>query len=432
MRTLFQPPILPVHPRAYLESAALLHLVRAHLNKATVDPVSLTGLAELNWENILTLAQQHGVTALLYNGLVQVCPESAPSQILKQLHAQVQANAVMNLFLTEELCRLLDFLASHGILAIPFKGPILAAIAYGNLAMRKSGDLDILVAERDFCRTRDLMIAHGYDPAIQPWFLNEAQEHAYHASRNECLLLRQDKRVAIDLHRKLAAGDFFLLPLDLDRVWNVDHLWPRLQSVSLAGKSIPTLTPEDCLLFLCVHGSKHLWLRLIWICDIAALLHSYPQLNWDWMIQQAQVIGCQRMLWVGVQLAHELLDAPLPERVSQTIQSDATVRWLTARVTGWLFRPHGSLAKGFSWQRIIFHCQELELLQDKVQYCYRSAGHYGLAPLRRAITPTFRDRHFLQLPSWLSFLYYLVRPVRLIRDFGQRARHSLYQRLNIQ
>jgi hypothetical protein len=47
--------------------------------------------------------------------------------------------------LTAELCRLISLFAAADIAAIPYKGPVLGLFAYGNIALRRFVDLDVIV-----------------------------------------------------------------------------------------------------------------------------------------------------------------------------------------------------------------------------------------------------------------------------------------------
>ena len=67
------------------------------------------------------------------------------------------------------------------------------------------------------------------------------------------------------------------------------------------------LAPEDSLLILCVHANKHQWSRLGWICDIAEMLRSHPDLNWPVVMEQARMLRSERMLLLGLLLARESL-----------------------------------------------------------------------------------------------------------------------------
>lgn len=415
----------PMRPEVQL----LLHLSRTTVNSDTIHRTqTLLQTTQIDWDDLLQLAEQHGVMPLLSENLIPLAVEpigreALPSFVVDKLQQTSQANTLRNLFLVRELFKLLNLLEQQGVPAIPFKGPTLAALAYGSIRLRKSGDLDILVHEHDFRKARDILLAQGYQPVVQPWFLNEAQETAYLESRNEYTLIHPETQVCIDLHRRLAAGDFFLLPIDFERLWNFTSLQQRLSPIAVTGHTFPALQAEDLLLYLCVHGSKHLWTRLAWVCDVAELVRSHPNLNWEWVFQQAQQLGCDRTLSVGLLLAYDLLEATIPENVRQRAKANPRHQHLAALVQSWLFRTTGSPPKGFSFERVYFHLREIDALSGKMQYFYKSLGHYGLAPVRRAITPTFKDRLFVQLPLHLFPLYYLVRPVRLLRDIGLTLWH---------
>ena len=67
-----------------------------------------------------------------------------------------------------------------------------------------------------------------------------------------------------------------------------DDFWARLVDGELEATKIKLPAPEDLLLALCIHGSKHLWERLAWIADIAGLIESQPSLNWNELVNRAR------------------------------------------------------------------------------------------------------------------------------------------------
>ena len=54
--------------------------------------------------------------------------------------------------------------------------------------------------------------------------------------------------------------------------------------MTVSGTDVSSLAMENLLWLLCVHATKHKWARLSWICDVAELLRSQPQLNWEKVI----------------------------------------------------------------------------------------------------------------------------------------------------
>ena len=103
-------------------------------------------------------------------------------------------------------------------------------------------------------------------------------------------------------------------------------------NTSLAGMPVWNLRPEDRLIILCMHGSRHQWARLSWLCDIAMLVEKYPELNWEEIEAIAQHWGSQRMLYLGLHLAHILLEVSLPKVILRYIEADSAVAQLRREV----------------------------------------------------------------------------------------------------
>ena len=181
--------------------------------------------------------------------------------------------------MTAELFKVLDLFVAHGIAAIPYKGPTLAVLAYGNLAFREFVDLDLLLHERDLTESQGPLDR----PRIPPRFsLTPTQELAYVKSLRELPLVSQEG-ILVELHIGLTLRDY-AFPLDLDR------LWDRLSPVPLLRRNVLTFSIEDLLLILCAHGACHCWGSLGWICDLAELVRTRRDVRWEWVLDECG--GC--------------------------------------------------------------------------------------------------------------------------------------------
>jgi Uncharacterised nucleotidyltransferase len=352
---------------------------------------------DLDWVWLLRMARRQGVTPLLHRHLNAVGPGDVPPDVLNQLRQSLLENNLSNLFKTGELLKILALFDAHGIAVVPYKGPTLAALAYGNFALRMFDDLDMLLHERDIPQAKDLLIRQGFRPR---YALTPAQEAASLRSTRELHLVSADG-LLVELHAGVSYRSFGF-PIDPQR------LWERREPVALLGREVLTFSAEDLLLILCVHGAKHCWVSLGWVCDISELLRSLGQrIKWDVVAGQARELHVERLLGLGLALAEGLLQAPIPQGLSASIRTDPVIPLLVAQVRRWLFRETDHLPGGLERARFLIHARERS----------RDGLRYGLS---RAIRPEIADWEFLHLPSYLSFLYPIIRVFRIVREYELR------------
>jgi hypothetical protein len=380
------------------EDEVLLCVGRTDREGEIAERLSLLLQHDLEWEYLLDSARRHGLMPSLHQCLQ--CADRVSAEVKTQLRDESNALQGTNLLLTRELLRVLSLLDAEGVRAIPFKGPTLTIMAYGNLALRQFNDLDFLLQPADIPRAQAVLSLHGYR-CQHP--LGKVQEDAYFCSLCQLPLLHEEHSILVELHSKVTPRDF---SFSADPTF-----WQRLIPVSLLGKEVLTFSREDLLLILCVHGAKHVWCCLGWICDVANLLSVSPGLDWEQVTEQARRRGCERMLWLGLFLAHDLLGALLPDLVVQEVHKDSVVRLLAERVYKQLFCSPGMDLSGFS--AALFHLRVRERLCDGFRYS-----------LSLVLAPTLADWEVLALPAQLSFLYYPARFLRLMGKYRRWTRRS--------
>ncbi|WP_243663571.1 nucleotidyltransferase domain-containing protein [Rhodothermus marinus] len=218
----------------------------------------------LDWERLYRLTLRHGVVALAYRNLLQAAPDAVPEPWRIRLEAEARALAVHNLHQTQELLRLVDRLEAEGIPVIPFKGPALAALIYGDPAARVYVDIDLLVKRSDFWKARRVIESLGYRAHKQ---LGEAETEAYLDTQLGFEFVHESRDFVVELHWAFFYT-IYDLPLDPEAIW------ARHRQVPFAGRTLRTMAPEDLLLYLAIHGNKHRWLKLTgWpTCRTAASL----------------------------------------------------------------------------------------------------------------------------------------------------------------
>jgi len=365
------------------------------------QPEDAAGIGRLasrvkDWDAVIALAEGHRVSQMVYLSLA-AAEWPLPLAVLQRLRSDFERNAAHNLSQAAELVALLQAFHQEEIPAIPFKGVVLAASAYGNLLVRHSGDLDILIRRNDIAKASMLLRNRGYD--LMTRIRTDGQPIAAHTY--EYRFCRATDGIVVELRWQFESAEArrFRDKVGLDRVW------PRRRTAMLAGVEVPNLSPEDALLILCDHGIKHTWSLMVWICDIGRILASFPDLDWEATIHESRQLGLGRTLAIGVLLAHQMVDAPVPATILHRFQSSPTARRFANHFERVLFVAPGALPPSLLPARLQF----LDF-RDRIRLC--------LSP--DFLRPNDLDRAAVHLPKWLDPLYYVVRPLRLLLDRSPR------------
>jgi len=255
-----------------------------------------------NWDALLSLADRHGVNAHLAEALKGFA--GVPGAVQQELQRRRRAQALAALAMTADLFRILTAFQKTNIEALAIKGPVLSMRAYGDPGIRHYGDLDFLIRSSDAERATQILAEAGYAPRVPL--------SAIRAGRvpGEYLFEHASTGMLAELHTEQSLRYF-------PKALPVEEYFARQCAVEIDSRGVPALSPEDEVVHICIHGSKHLWERLAWIADVAAILRGTSALDWNLVMQSADRTGASRMLVLGAVLATDLLGAPLPPQLNR-------------------------------------------------------------------------------------------------------------------
>jgi len=268
----------------------------------------------IDWDSLLESAQRHRIVPLLNRALRAAGENRIPAAVQTKLHAASFENVWRSLLLIGETAEVLEMFKANGIQGLPYKGPALSILLYGDTALRQCGDLDILVPEKDVPKAMELLATRNYVCVTT---------HA--TADKDRRFVRNDGRVVVELHWAVTSQNFACR-------FDVERLWHDLSHVKLAGRSIAHVSPENLLLILTVHGTKHHWERLLWILDIAQFVRVYPNFDWVRTFEVATKYGIARMLRLALTLARDLGGAALPPTASRLVAADPEVQRLANQI----------------------------------------------------------------------------------------------------
>ncbi|HEX3062069.1 MAG TPA: nucleotidyltransferase family protein [Usitatibacter sp.] len=380
--------------RRAAEARLALLFARRDLDDGQRDQAQRLIDSTLDWRLLLALCERHGLAPLFERHLSSLDAQGMPLKARAALWARAQSVARRNREMADELAAVVALLDANGVASIPYKGPTLALAAYGDLGLREFGDLDLLVRAADVLRAKTLLAQRGY---AMPQQLTREQEEALIASSllYELPLVDPARGVMVELHWR-EDPDVSVLPL-------ADHRWWRsLACTEVSGRSVRSLSNTQLLLALCLHGTKHFWSSLGWLVDIAELMRRDTGIDSQWVRVQARANGCERRVGLGLRMAKDLLDAPVPDLLAP-LTGDATVRDVARRIEESLFTE-------FSAPPIATALRLNLSLRDHARQRISFAW-------RLAVTPGWGEWLRWRLPRGLFFLYWLLRPLRLARKY---------------
>jgi hypothetical protein len=371
------------------EMKLVLRAIHVDRNNQHVDWKSFK--SRINWPLVTKLAIQHGVLPLLYKYLKRQKEGIVPqTELVKQKNLYLN-NVGLNIMVTQKLLNILKILSTNGFESVPFKGPVIAIQAYGDIGLRAFCDLDILIKSSDFSAIYDLLLSEGY-LSLKPR-IGKLKSIWKKSRRN---FEFQGKKCFFDFHMQVSQGPLF---------FRLKDKWNMLSTVELNSQEVPCLNNHDTILMLALHGTHHGWNILKFVADLAHLIHSNEsEINWDALIRKARGMGCLRMVMIGLLLGQDFCGLQIPPLIQDLIQNDKKIRKLAVYFIGKILEKEKSN---------LIPVMALPRSLDSLYYQFRYMIYY-------VFNPTNLDVLALRLPGFMYPVYYVIRPVRLflnlIRD----------------
>ncbi len=344
-----------------------------------------------NWDEFIPLVYSHGVFPLVYK-IIKNYDDKIPFEKLSFMKQTYMDLVKENMLMTSELIKVAKLLEENGIKSIAFKGPTLSQLAYGDIISRQYVDLDVLIEEKDLLTTAKILEKESYVP-IKPIELLENKK--YIESDNDYSFMTSND-VHIELHWKLFREK-------IAKHMDMKSYYSNKSKVKINNENINTLSLEIMIVYLCLHGSKHLWERIEWILDIDKLISSQnKEIDWNIVLDIAEEMNCKISLFLGLNLSKLFFDTKFNEKISELLINKLTIK-LTDEIlvfTNKLFLLEEDYKK---YQDV--NLFQLKLIQSKKDKMKHFISVY--------FSITKNDYLAFPLPNYLNFVYYFIKPFRV-------------------
>ena len=195
-----------------LELRLLLSCLRASVGQKEGDQISELCRRAIDWDIFIRLVDRHRVVSQAYKSLNQFAANYVPEPVLTRLRERFHRNTQGVLAKTAELVRIVKRFEKKGIPVLPFKGPVLALQAYGNLGSRHVGDLDMMVPPESVKNAEDILGQQGYKRIHPEFDLTQKQHAAYLGLTHHFAYFCQERGIKVELHWRFGSIRY-LFPL---------------------------------------------------------------------------------------------------------------------------------------------------------------------------------------------------------------------------
>lgn len=352
------------------ELKLLIQLVKSKNELKDIDQ-----LQDIDWRLFLDLVHHHRCQPIIYLKLKDMPETIVPLEVIQALQQTYTKNTFKMLQLSGEMEQISKLFAENEIKTLFLKGPALARHLYGDISLRTSKDLDVLVQETDLDKVDALLLASGYVKGGAPFLLNGTKRKTHHVE-----YVHSQKKIQIEIHWRLHNPPV--------KEPSFDELWQRKRRSALTSSPVFFLGEEDLFLHLVVHGARHGWFRLRWLVDMDKVFQK--KLDYQQVKVLMKKLGYAHLVGQAMILSSQLLNTPVNKELKATTEG--------SRPTKLAEKAYVYICDSKEITSIISYLLSLKSPVQKVGY------------LMTVAYPSYRDAQLLPLPKPLHFLYFPLRP----------------------
>jgi len=376
------------------ETRIMLSLAKGETDNKSIDEIIQSVKGEIDWEQLIENCIQHNVLPIVFQNLNAYCSTVFPEQLKSQLSSgYIIQNLLHNLEFVEKLHDILDLFKNNQIKAVPFKGPVLAELLFGDYTLRRFSDLDIFISKQKALPALEILLECGFVTEDEEVPAGEGVGD-YLDKVEHITLVHEERKIPIDLQWDIS-NRFTNVPIVLEDVEN------RLELISLSDREVLSLPVEELLCYLCIHGTRHRWSYLDLVCCVSELIRVRQDVDWLYVERFAERRHCNTVLFLGLFLAWDLMGSEIPEYLTVKIDRNQRIKKLADQVYEVLFSDNvGFMEVPDKFNTFMFQVKDRWV--DKLYYL-----------VKIVFIPTNADLKVFPLPEGIAFLRYFLRPMRL-------------------
>jgi hypothetical protein len=341
-----------------------------------------------NWDDFISLSYSHGVFPLVYQ-VLKKHEDKIPLNTFVFMKQTYMNLVKTNMLMTSELIKVSKLLEENGIKAIAFKGPVLSAMAYGDVISRQYVDLDLLVNENEIENVAFILESNKYTTLNSSKLLKNKK---YLETDKDFSFFTPINNIHIEMHWRLFKKNIL-----------IENFYSDKNEIMINNNSISTFSFDFLFVYMCLHGSTHVWERIEWIVDINRLLELNYDIDWNKLLEISEKMDCKTSLLLGLNLSKMFFNTKYPNNIDLLLK-DKKIEKLTFLVLDFIDKNFLLVENYQKYQKVNFF--NLKLINNKKEkFRYFLNVYFDVSK---------NDFLMFPFPSYLNFLHYFIKPFRVI------------------
>lgn len=374
----------------------------------------------IDWSAFLKLCEWHGLYPLVYKALKNMLGgvgERVPAAITDTLQNKYRNNVLRMTGMSGELLRLTALLDEAGIRILPWKGLVASLQIFGDISVRTSCDIDLLVAPDDILPAVRIITGAGYKIAEYPEGLTHEQlRHIVRHIHHFPALYNPERGITVEVHWRIS-------PLIAASALDFADMYQKSEILAWSGHSFRSLSRETAFLTMAVHGAKHMWCQLRWLCDVATLLDGTQPLDGEQIIAEAKRLDVLEIILQTVILSQLFFAIPAPAWAQEALDRNKKAAKLARMAAIFITAPpetaEAVLFKKPGRSLGVYH--PLYWIAKRYDLTLCTTFSRKLLYFRYYTAPNPETFGSVSLPASLHFLY---RPLRFFLWLRRRMIHG--------
>ena len=392
----------------YNSSIALIVLCcRIHFKSSNLDDLkAFISVNNIDWPEFYINCRKQKVRPIVYRILLKI---ELPEAIKKSLSNELNRLTLQSFEQAKETERIIFLCREKGINLIPYKGTAFSKQFFGNIGMRESSDIDLIITPEDLPKAIETLEKDGYSPYQKEYYQWVGHENfiQFHKDFSFDKHIRTKRIHHVELHFNIIGKTTYLPD------YRNTFATQQTTTYQLFQKEVDCLLPVEHFRAVALH---HMLMDtmgyLKTVVDLAQMFQSIQDIQSNQELNSKEIAVLKKMeekynLSLVKNLIKSLLGVDLPIYSSQK-----SINSLRKRILS------GSYRKVRENKSPFFDTISFTYTQLKYSTCFYVKRIDKFKHLSKSFInimhPQPEDCTSIILPKYLFFMYYIIRPFRLV------------------